>query len=610
MGVRRRTTKGVRVSLYAARHKLDSEAERELGVQIPFDVYLQDPLVAEEDPKFGFDDGFFVPWEPGLTDGPTSSRFAIVDYNGDTGTIAPPATWDEKEDVFRDPDGNALDKDNVDSVQFHQVNAWALLQRALDFFESGFGLGRSIPFGFDGNRLIVVPHAGYGRNAFYDRRSKSLQFYYFDDDGKRVYTCLSTDIVNHEFGHAVLDGIRPLYLESGLVQTAAFHEFLGDLTAILLILRNNRFRDAVIDATDGNIEEAAHLKHIAEQFGKAVTDNPYLRTADNQRTMDEVADSTQPHLVSEVLTGAMFDVLLALYAHARGRTDSDKRAFWDAVQRMQRTAIQPLDLLPPVDVTFHDYARAVLRAEQLSNPTDPRGYLGMIIDAFVKRGIMTEAEKEEYLEPRYVLERFRSNVFHDIDDLSGSRAAAYRFLDDNRKALFIPHHQDVVVADLYDARKLGRAATRLPKQVVLAYVWREDVRLIGADFGVDFGEFEGEWTEMLCGGTLVFDGMGNVQSWMRKPGTEGDASSSAWQAEIEVGRARLQAFARDLARRIELGQVGSSLGSSKGLLASQVPPVQVRREGDALRFSISPHMSLSGEASDGYEGGPSWQVSS
>ena len=38
-------------------------------------------------------------------------------------------------------------------------------QRALDFFESGFGLGRPISWAFEGNRLIVVPHAGYGKNA-------------------------------------------------------------------------------------------------------------------------------------------------------------------------------------------------------------------------------------------------------------------------------------------------------------------------------------------------------------------------------------------------------------------------------------------------------------
>ena len=110
--------------------------------------------------------------------------------------------------------GQTLDKSAVDTFQFHQVSVWALLQCALAFFEDPSALGRSIPWAFEGNRLIVVPHAGYGENAFYDRDSKSLQFYYFGSDGETVYTCLSTDIVNHEFGHAVLDGMRPLFNES------------------------------------------------------------------------------------------------------------------------------------------------------------------------------------------------------------------------------------------------------------------------------------------------------------------------------------------------------------------------------------------------------------
>ncbi len=216
MAKRRKTTKTTRVHLYAASRYLPSSVEKELGLQIPFDVYLQDPLVGKEDPKFGFDDECYVRWEPGLADGPTSARFAVVDYNGDTGHVAPKAQWDVDNDRFLDPDGKALDKGNIGPLQFHQVNVWAVLQRALSFFEEGQGLGRRIPFGFDGNRLIVVPHAGYGRNAFYDRTSKSLQFYYFDHEGERVYTCLSTDIINHEFGHAVLDGIRPDFFASSL----------------------------------------------------------------------------------------------------------------------------------------------------------------------------------------------------------------------------------------------------------------------------------------------------------------------------------------------------------------------------------------------------------
>ena len=170
-------------------------------------------------------------------------------------------------------------------LQFHQVSVWAVLQRALDFFENTDGLGRRITWGFEGNRLTVVPHAGYGQNAYYDRKSKSLQFYYFTSENRTVYTCLSTDIVNHEFGHAVLDGVRPYYEESTLVETGAFHEFMGDLTAILLSLRNRNFRERLTTGIkeEEKIEEV--LGSIARQFGEAVEGTPYLRSALNEKKM-------------------------------------------------------------------------------------------------------------------------------------------------------------------------------------------------------------------------------------------------------------------------------------------------------------------------------------
>ena len=48
-------------------------------------------------------------------------------------------------------------------------------------------MGRTIPWAFEGNRLIVVPHAGYGENAYYDRTSKSFQFYYFGSEQDTVW---------------------------------------------------------------------------------------------------------------------------------------------------------------------------------------------------------------------------------------------------------------------------------------------------------------------------------------------------------------------------------------------------------------------------------------
>jgi hypothetical protein len=584
-------SKSEREKLYSVAAFLNTAIERELGLQIPFDVYFQDPFVAEENPDLAFDQGFHVQWEPGLADGPTSARFAVVDYNGDSGRLVAPAEWDESQMVFV-YDGQVLDREQKETLQFHQVHVWAVLQRALSFFESGFGCGRRIPWGFDGNRLIVVPHAGYGENAFYDRNSKSLQFYFFDRGEKRVYTCLSTDIINHEFGHAVLDGMRPYYSQSTLVETAAFHEFIGDITAILITLRNNEFRGKLAEQTGGDLSKAEALSSIAEQFGQEVRHRPYLRTANNRQKMSDVQDLQSAHRVSEVLTGTMFEILTTIAADYLSRGQSPKQAFWRAIARMQRIVIQPLDLLPPVDVTFRDYALAVLRAERLSNPVDPYDHHGEMLDVFVRREILTAEERVALLEPAFLYDRMQLSIFHDIDSISRSRAAAYRFLHDNRKDLAIPFNCDLKVTDLYAANKYTRQARRLPRQIVLEYVWEEEVPLAGDKFGA----FNAQNTTLLCGGTLVFDENGNVLSWFQKPG-----------AHTSRGKQRRDLLLETIAQQLASGRVGIMPESPIGLLGKKVPPLIAEASHGVVRFGLTPHLHLSDADQD--EGGQQWEIS-
>ncbi|HKV08176.1 MAG TPA: serine protease [Thermoanaerobaculia bacterium] len=615
-----------RVALYAAASYLPSSLERECGLQVPFTTYMQDPQVAKSNPALGFDEQLLVDWEPGLADGPTSARFAVVDYNADTDELTPPAEWNEKLQKF--VIGNqVIEQKTAHLPQFHQVSVWAILQRALAFFEDGSALGRRIPWAFEGNRLIVVPRAGYGENAFYDRSSKSLQFYYFGSDPDVVYTCLSADIVNHEFGHAVLDGIRPLYNESSLVQTGAFHEFIGDLTAILLTLKNGELRRHVAQATQGNMAKADPIGSIAEEFGKNISGRPYLRTARNKDKMSAMKGETSAHRVSTVLTGAMFDILIELAKNYRRQPEeapaadgdsaptrkraSPAQAFWRAADRMQRTAIQPLDLLPPVDVTFRDYALAVCRSQQLADPIDPQGYYSMLIKVFRKRQILSKEDEQRLTQPQYLYDRLRLCVYHDIGAISGSRAAAYRFLDDNRQELLIPANQDFFIADLYDANKRARQGARLPRQIILEYVWREDVLLEGKRFG----ELKGRWTSMLCGGTLVFDDNGNVLNWAMKPGSlpyggkrvRGGAVARSWESAVAEGTIRKKEMLDDLASQIAAGRVGAVIGSAKGFLGAAVPPLVVEGEDDRVRFRLSPHLHLSHNDEDDL-GARRWEI--
>jgi len=582
-------------------------------------AYLQDPLVATEEPIFGFQEIEIKDYF-NLLDGPTSSRFAVVDYNGTTGTLLPPVKWDAKKKQFKT--GNIVlnnQTTHTDSFQFHQLNVWAIAQNTLHFFESAQLMGRKLPWGFDGNRLIIVPHAGYGQNAYYDRESKSLQFYYFNnpDNQRPVYTCLSADIINHELAHAILDGIRPHFTESTQAQTAGFHEFFGDLTAILTLLRNNEFRKNMSKKVGAHLESAEVLSNIADEFGRAVEHKPYLRSAQNSHTMEDVADSIEPHDVSEVMTGAMFDLILALSKQYIKRSVKFKeedhvdlddaadgaaiKAFWYTIYRMQRMAMQPLDFLPPVDVTFRDYAVAMLRAEQLSNPTDPNGYRKIMFNVFKKRGILAAEEEAELLETNYLFDRNNPRLFFynsNILEATRSRAAAYDFLNNNRKSLGIPLLRDFIVADLYECNKQTRQGDKLPRQIVLCYLWHEEVLLTGSQFG----EYEGKYIAMPCGGTLVFDDLNNVLHWANKPGTEVPGKFAA------IGEQRKQAFLVYFARQLQDGAVGEAAAfSGAGFIEQSSPPVHIRQEGNLLRLKTTPHLHLNDDHAQHSK--TSWQIS-
>jgi hypothetical protein len=184
-------TRAMKIDLYAARRALDLATQKAAGLRMPVEVYFKDPRVAERFKAVGIDTEFTTPWEPGLRDGPTSARFAVVDYDATSNTLTAPAVWDQKRNCFVAPNGTVLDGKALKLFQFHQQSVWALAQNALAFFEGGNALGRRVSWAFEGNRLILVPHAGFGENAYYDRESKSLQFYWFDHaDLGRIYTCL------------------------------------------------------------------------------------------------------------------------------------------------------------------------------------------------------------------------------------------------------------------------------------------------------------------------------------------------------------------------------------------------------------------------------------
>lgn len=596
-------------NLYAAHYTTEftNDNKEALGLLIPINVFLQDPYVAEQFPALGLNE-ILVNWEPGLSHGPTSAKIAVVDYNGDTGSLHAPVKWRKNPRVFVSANNKPITGNDPLNFEFHQVSVWAIIQRIIAYFEGPWSLGRPLPWGFEGNRLIVIPHAGYGENAYYDRRSKSLQFYYYGSMEEPKFTCLSHDIVAHETGHAILDGIRPHYLEDTSIETGAFHEFIGDFTAILTALDINEARHLVGDLTQSEMDTGQFLAQIGEEFGNYVTDRPYLRSAHEKKRVYDLTVNDGPHSWSQVLTSAMYRIfvfMLEAYLDPPKnehelKPDTLKQALYYATRRLQTTALHALDLLPPVDVRFADYARAVIRAFDMDDPIDRRQLRSKVISVFDEWGILPKDDSFAAKPTKYPYVPIYIRT--DMSAVGRSRTAAYRFLHDNRRGLRIPAHQDIIVADLYDNNKLDRSFLKLPRQIVLEYIWRELVPLDGPEFGA----FNGTKASLLCGGTLAFDQQGNVLSWFRKPGTEFDLGRQG-PDEQEAGLRRREEFRAHIARRIRNGMVTMAGDEDDhGLSGGPVRPVTVVREGGLLRFELTPHLSLTEDEDFKELGGRTW----
>jgi hypothetical protein len=465
-----------------------------------------------------------LPGDACLGAGPTTARITVVDYNADLDEVFEPVRVLQSGAGFKV--GGAAPERNL---KFHQVNVWAIIRRTLAMLEDERLFGRRIPWAFEGGRLLVLPHAGYWENAFYDRSSAALHFFYFTGpDGSPVYTCLSHDIVTHELGHAVLDGLKPCYNEVSSAWTAGFHEYFGDAIAMTSALS---LKEIVVEVVGSGptLDGPNVIANIATQFGRALSPDQYgplardyLRTARNRVTMSDLRGVYEEHDLSEVLTGAYYDILVAANekmipmaqeARRKRKVDGQVRvaALLDAARLTGRLLLRGLDYCPPVDIDYLDYARAVIRSDEVAYPLDPKGFRRIAADTFVSRGIgKTRAELSTKTE-------LRNSMFRnlDVDALSSSKTDAYDFLNANRGVLGIPPRANFEVLHAYRTRKLSADDYRPPREVILEFVWSEDVPLNGAEFG----ELRGASVPLWCGGTVVFSSTGNLLHYVLKPDT-------------------------------------------------------------------------------------------
>jgi hypothetical protein len=228
-----------------------------------------------------------------------------------------------------------------------------------------------------------------------------------------VFTCVSHDIIAHETTHAIVDRLRPGFNEVTNGDVLAFHEAFADLVAIFQHFKLEQVLVDAINERKADLSTAEAISGMARQFGFASAQKAPLRSAlDTTPDPGALRRTHEPHARGVILVQAVFDAyqttyqarvqdLLRLASGGSGILHPG-RAHPDLVNRLAREARETAQLffdrcvgaftyMPPIDVTFPDFLRALVTADRVASPVDD-SFRTAIIEAFRRRGIYaTEA---------------------------------------------------------------------------------------------------------------------------------------------------------------------------------------------------------------------------
>lgn len=337
-----------------------------------YKVYPQDPLITPDPENYKLK-GEVVP-------GPESNRVKTIDSSE-------PCKPDEKGNFAED----------VASPKFDRVNSFLFAAKTLKMYEDA--LGRKISYAFPDEQLKIQPRAGVDMNAYYSRWDQEIQLFYFNNDhkpGEVCYTAKMADVVSHEAGHAVLDGLRPGYIGWGSAG-GAVHEGFGDSTTMLIALSNENLIDKVIQGTGGDLRKENLIASLGEQFGMAYYgDKLYLRNAINDLKESDFSSGRESKEVHNYgrLFGAFFYDILTEMAAEHAKTMPLKNALIKTKDDLTKLFARTMgDFSPAGNVYFEDIAKAFLKADK----NDFNGkYKNVLTKVFKNRELLDDKKIEDW----------------------------------------------------------------------------------------------------------------------------------------------------------------------------------------------------------------------
>jgi len=282
--------------------------------------------------------------------------------------------------------------------QFDAVHTFAVVRETLTMYQRALAVGgvpAPLPWQWNtptvADPIQVFPRHSNMQNAFYSRSGRLLAFGFFPKPGAPtpapvIFTCRSLDIVAHETGHAVLDGLKPNWiLANNPPQTGALHEAFGDLTAIFLTLSQLDQVEAVIAQTKANLHNRTFLADLAEEFGLALGLPMGLRNADNDLKLSQVGNEV--HALSQVFTGAIYDILADIFAfERRPALRDDAVTLHQTAQYVMSLLLRAIHAAPATGATFASVANQMLIVANADGK--PVAYRNFIRNRFTVREVV------------------------------------------------------------------------------------------------------------------------------------------------------------------------------------------------------------------------------
>ncbi len=386
-------------------------------------------------------------------------------------------------------DGNYV-FDQKDSYKYTQAASLATVAKTLSTFENA--CGTKVPWAFGQEKIELYADGGVDLNAYYSRDEQSLNFFHADVNGVRYMTGASGEVVSHEVGHAMLDGLRPEYLESWKSDTNGFHEAFADTIAMLMSTQDDRLCELVAKQTGGDMYKPNALAATGEelgvainkQMGKNVTGGDYIRNAINDfkwqdpNTVPKNPTGTDPlttemHSWSRIWTGAQYDLLSAMV----NRNVESGMKMPEAIKAAGQECLElyggTIKCAPRRDGTYRQLAQSMLQADaQMGGKNHD-----LIAKAFTNRNILQEGDADAKMNlsavPRETVtrkvtvtlgddcgmfsgaqvsgtfERDANSIFAS-DEARKELAADLKTLIDNGSILYTEPGQKVTTKDLFD----------------------------------------------------------------------------------------------------------------------------------------------------------------